>query len=93
MSLTVYTKNNCSYCIMAKSFLKGADIEFNEVNIEDVPEAREFVINAGHKSMPQIYKGSELFVEGGYAGLSKLGSDAIKQKLNEGLDIGSLGSL
>ena len=93
MSLTVYTKNNCSYCLMAKSLLKGAGIEFEEVNIEDVPEARDFVINAGHKTMPQIYKGSELFVEGGYAGLSKLGSDGIKQKLNEGLDIGSLGSL
>jgi glutaredoxin len=93
MSLTLYTKNNCSYCLMAKSLLKGAGIEYNEVNIEEVPEARDFVINAGHKTMPQIYKGAELFVEGGYAGLSKLGSDGIKQKLNEKLDVGSLGSL
>jgi glutaredoxin len=78
---------------MAKSLLNGAGIEYTEVNIEEVPEARDFVINSGHKTMPQIYKGSELFVEGGYAGLSKLGSDGIRQKLNEGLDIGSLGSL
>jgi glutaredoxin len=78
---------------MAKSLLKGAGIEYNEVNIEEVQEARDFVINAGHKTMPQIYKGAELFVEGGYPGLSQLGSDVIIQMLNQKLDGGSLGSL
>jgi len=93
MSLTVYTKNNCSYCTMAKNFLKSAGIEYTEVNIEEVQEARDFILNAGHRTMPQIYNGSKLFVEGGYAGLAKIGTSGIAAKLNEKLDIGSLGSL
>jgi hypothetical protein len=37
-----------------------------------VPDAREWLIGQGHRSAPQIYKGDELFVEGGYQGLAKL---------------------
>jgi glutaredoxin len=40
---------------MAKNLLKSKNIIFEEVNIEDHPEAREFVINEGHRTMPQIY--------------------------------------
>ena len=45
MSVKVYTKNMCGYCVQAKNFLKNKNIDFEEVNIESVPEAREFVIN------------------------------------------------
>jgi glutaredoxin len=55
MTVKVYTKNACGYCNMAKNLLKSKDITFEEVNIEDHPEAREFVINEGHRTMPQIY--------------------------------------
>jgi|TARA_B100000282_G_scaffold245040_1_gene188219 glutaredoxin 3 len=55
MSVKVYTKNMCGYCVQAKNFLKSKNIDFEEVNIESVPEAREFVINEGHRTMPQIY--------------------------------------
>jgi hypothetical protein len=37
------------------------------------------LIGQGHRTAPQIYKGSELFVEGGYQGLAKL-SDEIQIK-------------
>jgi glutaredoxin len=55
MTVKVYTKNACGYCNMAKNLLKSKNITFEEVNIEDHPEAREFVINEGHRTMPQIY--------------------------------------
>jgi len=55
MTIKVYTKNACGYCNMAKNLLKSKNITFEEVNIEDHPEAREFVINEGHRTMPQIY--------------------------------------
>ena len=35
----------------------------------------------GHKSVPQIYLNAELFVEGGWTGLSKLSPDYIKTRL------------
>ena len=87
--LTLYTKNNCGYCLQAKALLKNNDIPFEEVNIETDTNAKEFVITEGHRTMPQIYKDGKLFVEGGFQGLTNLGVDTIKTKLG----LSSLGSL
>jgi glutaredoxin len=87
--LTLYSKNNCGYCLQAKALLKNNDIPFEEVNIDTDDVAREFVINEGHRTMPQIYREGKLFVEGGFAGLNELGVDTIKTKLG----LTSLGSL
>jgi glutaredoxin len=87
--LTLYSKNNCGYCLQAKALLKNNDIPFEEVNIDTDDVAREFVINEGHRTMPQIYREGKLFVEGGFVGLSELGVDTIKTKLG----LTSLGSL
>jgi glutaredoxin len=87
--LTLYSKNNCGYCLQAKALLKNNDIPFEEVNIESAEDARNFIINEGHRTMPQIYREGKLFVEGGYQGLSDMGVDTIKTKLG----LTSLGSL
>ena len=87
--LTLYSKNNCGYCLQAKALLKNNDIPFEEVNIDTDDVSREFVINEGQRTMPQIYREDKLFVEGGFAGLSELGVDTIKTKLG----LTSLGSL
>lgn len=79
--LTLYTKHNCGYCLQAKALLKNNDIPFEEVNIDTDDVAREFVINEGHRTMPQIYREGALFVDGGYQGLSGMGVDTIKTKL------------
>jgi glutaredoxin len=87
--LTLYTKDNCGYCLQAKALLKNNDVPFEEVNIESAEDARNFIINEGHRTMPQIYREGKLFVEGGYQGLSDMGVDTIKTKLG----LTSLGSL
>lgn len=87
--LTLYSKNNCGYCLQAKALLKNNDIPFEEVNIETNTTARDFVIAEGHRTMPQIYKDGKLFVQGGFQGLSEMGVDTIKTKLG----LTSLGSL
>jgi glutaredoxin 3 len=69
--ITVYSKNNCPYCVQAKNLLTLKGIEYTEVKIDEVPEAREFVVGEGHRTVPQIYKDGKLLVEGGYQGLSK----------------------
>ena len=71
--------------MQAKNLLRNRDIEFTEVNIETDEEARDFVIAEGHRTMPQIYEGIELFVEGGFQGL--------KEKLDNQVDTTQLGSL
>lgn len=81
--LTVYSKNNCPYCDQAKALLKRKNIAFEEVKIDENPQAREFLISAGHRTAPQIYLGEQLFVEGGFQGLQKLSDEDIQQRLGD----------
>lgn len=87
--LTLYTKNLCPYCTQAKTQLKLWGIQFEEINIEEVTEAKDFVINQGHRTMPQIYLNGELFVEGGAQGLARLDEDTVKAKMGN-LDLGNV---
>lgn len=80
--LTVYSKNNCPFCVQAKNLLKAKNIEFKEIKIDEDSEAKEFILEQGHRTVPQIYFNDKLFVEGGFQGLSKLTEDQIKEKLN-----------
>lgn len=89
MTLTVYSKTVCPYCVQAKNYLKQNKIDFEEINIEKDDEARDFIMSQGHRTVPQIYLNGELFVSGGWEGLSKMGLAAIRQRLNP-TDLGTL---
>ena len=88
--LTVYSKTVCPYCVQAKSFLKSKGIPFDEINIETAPEAHEFIMAQGHRTVPQIYADGKIFVEGGWQGLSKLSADEIKTRLDITNNLGTL---
>lgn len=90
--LTLYTKNNCSFCMMAKGLLKNNDIAFEEINVEQDQSAFDFILSEGHRTMPQIYRDGELFVEGGFQGLQAMGAQAIKESV-EGIDTSLLGDI
>jgi glutaredoxin 3 len=79
--LTVYSKNHCPFCDQAKALLKNKDIPYEEVKIDESPEAREFIMAEGHRTVPQIYKDGKVFVEGGFQGLRKLNEDQLKAAL------------
>ena len=79
--ITVYSKNNCAYCVQAKNYLSSKNINFREVNIEQDAEAREFIINQGLRTMPQIFMDGKIFVEGGWAGLSKMTAEDILSEI------------
>ena len=80
MMLTIYSKTVCPYCVNAKKYLESRNISFRDVNIEQNEKARLFMQTEGHRSVPQIYLNGKLFVEGGWAGLSKMSAEEI---LNE----------
>ena len=81
--LTVYSKNHCPFCDQAKALLKKKNIAFEEVKIDENADARQFILEAGHRTVPQIYKGTQVFVEGGYNGLAKLNDEEIKKRLED----------
>ena len=69
--LKVYTRSDCSFCVKAKQYLKEHNVPFEEINIDYHPYVKEWLINEGHRQVPQIYDGDKL-IEGGYTGLLKL---------------------
>lgn len=80
--ITVYSKNNCPFCVQAKNLLTLKGIAYEEINIEENPDARAFVLEQGHRTVPQIYRDGKLLVEGGFQGLSKLTEDELKERVN-----------
>ena len=89
--LTVYSKNHCPFCNQATALLTKWDVPFKEVKIDQDPTAKDFVVGQGHRTVPQIYNGDNLFVEGGFQGLSKLSASEVKSRL--GIINDSLGTL
>jgi hypothetical protein len=81
--LTVYSKNYCPFCDKAKYLLENKNIAYKEVRIDEDQDAREWLIAQGHRTAPQIYKGDELFVEGGYQGLARLSDEELFNKLGD----------
>lgn len=59
--ITMYTTSWCGDCKQSKRFLSRAGIPFEEIDIEDVPEAAEIVkgLNNGRRRVPTI------LIEGG----------------------------
>jgi glutaredoxin len=88
--LTVYSKKHCPFCDQAKALLKKKDIAFEEVKIDEDATAREFIMEQGHRTVPQIYHQGKLFVEGGFQGLSKLSTDEIRTRLGLTDNLGTL---
>jgi glutaredoxin len=90
--LTVYSKNHCPFCDQAKALLKNKGIAFEEIRIDDLTNAgaREFIVAAGHRTVPQIYHNGKLFVEGGFQGLSKLSKDEIVSRMSLTENLGTL---
>lgn len=58
MSLTLFSKPNCPKCDQAKAILDANDISYVVSRIDQRPDARDFLIAQGHKSLPQFYSGS-----------------------------------
>lgn len=79
--LQIYSKNNCPACINTKTLLKKYNIEYEEIKIDEVPEAKAFVLAEGHRQIPQIYNKGELFVKGGWLGLMEMEETEIKALL------------
>lgn len=54
--LTMYTTDWCGYCVRLKDGLEREGISYDEVNIEQVPDAAELVmgVNGGNRTVPTV---------------------------------------
>lgn len=57
VSVTIYTKEYCPYCVRAKALLNQKGVVFHEIKIDAQPELRpEMIAKAGGRStVPQIF--------------------------------------
>lgn len=67
--ITVYTKDQCPFCDRAKALLESKGIEYKTVHVGKDECAREFLMDQGLRSVPQIFKDGVL-LPGGYQGLA-----------------------
>ncbi len=55
-TITMYTTTWCGYCKILKKGLQREGITWNEVNIEEVPGAADYVmsVNGGNQTVPTV---------------------------------------
>jgi len=69
--ITVYTKDNCPYCVRAKRLLERKGVAFEEVNVEGRDDLRVWLVEAsGQKTVPQVFVGERSL--GGFSDIDAL---------------------
>ena len=79
--ITIYSKDNCVFCDRAKTLLDSKGVAYEEIRVDKDISAKNFLIEQGHRSVPQIYKNGAVFVNG-YKGLADL-DESVFQQLRE----------
>jgi glutaredoxin 3 len=78
--ITVYTTDQCSFCVRVKALLSARGAEFTEVNLSKDPDGRvELACKTGMMSFPQVLIDGELL--GGFAELQAAAEDGRLQEL------------
>lgn len=74
MSLTIYTKDYCPYCVQAKNLLSSIGATYEEIDVtHDQNTLIEIVKKTGMRTVPQIFLGDECL--GGYSDIAALHSE------------------
>lgn len=70
--ITVYSMQNCPYCVKAKNLLTQRGLKYDVVMIDEWPDAEwdALVKKSGMKTVPQIYVDEKLI--GGYTQLAEV---------------------
>jgi glutaredoxin 3 len=58
--ITLYSKDNCPYCVLAKNLLNSLDATYEEVDVTDNHALlMEIVAKSRMRTVPQIFIGDE----------------------------------
>ena len=66
--IKIYTSPSCVFCVKAKKFLEERNIPYTEMDISTNNEARQFLVDSGFRTVPQIFN-DDVLIAGGYEGL------------------------
>ena len=71
-NIIIYSSNNCGYCELAKNLLDSLSYQYQEINIQEIPNKRDEMLRKsnGRRTVPQIFI-SDVHV-GGYEELNRL---------------------
>lgn len=65
---------------MAKALLESKGVAYESIDISVDPEARQVLVDAGFRSVPQIYNGTH-HIPGGYQGLAGMSDEEFAEKV------------
>ena len=68
---------------MAKQWLDKNGFAYEESRVDTNPEARQFLIEEGHRTMPQIYHKGKLLVSGGGQALVRMDPKMVRELIGE----------
>jgi glutaredoxin 3 len=72
--VTVYTKQNCPFCVRAKHLLTRKGVPFEEISVEGRDDLRTWLVEqSGQRTVPQIFAGERSL--GGYSDLAALDAE------------------
>jgi len=57
MRITIYTRNDCVQCHATKRAMESRGVEFEMVNIDQVPEAADTLRDQGFRQLPVVIAG------------------------------------
>lgn len=80
--ITVYSKPACPYCDMAKTYLSVHEIPHSVIDISIDDDAKQFIVNQGHRTVPQIYIGQQV-IEGGWSTLKTIKPEQLRDMLTQ----------
>lgn len=72
--VTVYTKENCPFCVRAKDLLHRKGVAFEEIPVEGRDDLRTWLVETtGQRTVPQVFVGERSL--GGYTDVAALDKD------------------
>lgn len=72
--ITVYTKENCPFCVRAKALLTRKGVAFEEIPVEGRDDLRTWLVEVtGQRTVPQVFVGERSL--GGYTDVAALDKD------------------
>jgi glutaredoxin 3 len=80
-TVTIYSKENCPYCVHAKQLLDSKNVKYNEIRIDlDETKRDEMLqLSGGRRTVPQIFINDQAI--GGFDDLAALAKSGELDKL------------